>query len=72
MEFDAAGWATGMWLLAFIFVAVLTLLWILIPFAIFGIKDLLREQIRLQQRTNAILAELVTGHRDGVWPEPRK
>ena len=35
---------------------VLSILWILVPFAVFGIKGLLRRQIEEQRRTNELLA----------------
>ena len=35
---------------------VLAILWILVPFAVFGIKGLLRRQIEEQRRTNELLA----------------
>lgn len=37
---------------------VLSILWILVPFAVFGIKGLLRRQIEEQRRTNEWLATL--------------
>lgn len=37
-------------------VAVLSLVWLLVPFAIFGIKGLLREILAEQRRTNALLS----------------
>ena len=40
-------------------VLVLTLIWIFVPFAIFGIKTLLRESIAEQRKTNELLAQLV-------------
>lgn len=41
-----------------LFVALLTILWILVPFAIFGIKPLLRELIREQKATQALLTTI--------------
>lgn len=46
-------------------------LWILMPFAVFGTKDLLRELIREQKKTNEILvaeARRVRA-RDGYTPD---
>lgn len=40
-----------LWLLAF----VVAVLWILMPFAVFGTKDLLRQLLREQKRTNELL-----------------
>lgn len=53
---DAA--ATGMdalMIAAAIFALILTILWILVPFAVFGIKPLLRQLIAEQRRTNDLL-----------------
>ncbi len=47
-------------LIAVLFGIVLSILWILVPFAIFGIKPLLRQLIAEQQRSNALLAQLAS------------
>ena len=39
------------------FLLVLAVLWVLTPFAIFGVKDLLLTLIREQQKTNKLLHE---------------
>lgn len=41
-----------------LFVALLAILWILVPFAIFGIKPLLRDLIREQKATQALLTTI--------------
>lgn len=41
-----------------IFSIILGILWILVPFAIFGIKPLLRELIREQRATQALLTTI--------------
>lgn len=41
------------------FLIVLAILWLLVPFAIFGIKGLLRDLIQEQRRTNALLSGMV-------------
>ncbi|MDR7192404.1 hypothetical protein [Luteimonas terrae] len=41
-----------------LFVLVLGILWILVPFAIFGIKPLLRDLIREQKTTQALLTTI--------------
>lgn len=41
-----------------LFALVLAILWILVPFAIFGIKPLLRELIREQKATQALLTTI--------------
>lgn len=43
------------WIVAF----VIAVLWLLLPFAVFGLKDLVRELIKEQKRTNVML-ELAT------------
>ena len=48
---------------------ILVLIWIVLPFAVFGIKDLLREIIAEQKKTNELLkGTLKTG--DGFKPAP--
>ncbi|MBT9462529.1 hypothetical protein [Hydrogenophaga sp.] len=42
-------------LLLGLLVLLIAILWILMPFAIFGTKDLLRELIREEKKTNEIL-----------------
>ena len=41
-----------------IFLVILGILWILVPFAVFGIKPLLRELIREQRATQALLTTI--------------
>lgn len=50
---DAIGF--GLLIAGLLLALVLAVLWTLMPFAIFGTKDLLRELIREQRRTNEIL-----------------
>jgi hypothetical protein len=50
---DAIGF--GLLIAGLLLALVLAILWTLMPFAIFGTKDLLRELIREQRRTNEIL-----------------
>lgn len=47
---------TGIGLL-YLFGLVLIVVWIILPFAIFGTKPLLRELIQEQRRTNDLLAK---------------
>lgn len=48
----------GVFMLAIvILVIVIAVLWILMPFAIFGTKDLLRELVKEQKRTNDLLEQ---------------
>lgn len=69
---DGMGAIGGVFILALgLLVIVIAVLWILMPFAIFGTKDLLRELIREQRKTNEILiaeAKRVRA-RDGYRPE---
>lgn len=48
-------------LLITLFSILVLILWILVPFAIFGIKPLLRELIAEQRRTNQLLSQVATG-----------
>ncbi len=54
-----------------VLIAVLWILWALMPFAVFGTKDLLRELIREQRKTNELLlAEAKrTRAREGFRPD---
>jgi biopolymer transport protein ExbB/TolQ len=54
MEVAAAGMSVVVLILALLGLLI-AVLWILMPFAIFGTKDLLRELIREQKKTNEIL-----------------
>jgi hypothetical protein len=56
----------------FLFLLLLAVLWVLVPFAIFGIKGLLRDLIHAQNRNNELVLEMMTGIRDGTWPETKK
>ena len=60
----------GVMLLLGLLVVLIGILWILMPFAIFGTKDLLRELIREQKKTNEILIAEVkrVRARDGHQP----
>jgi hypothetical protein len=45
----------GMIIVISLLCLLIAILWILMPFAVFGTKDLLRELIREQKKTNEIL-----------------
>lgn len=47
------------WLIAVVFGLLLIVCWIVLPFAVLGIKPLMREQIAASKRTNALLEQLV-------------
>lgn len=48
-------------LVAIIFAVVLAICWIVLPFALIGTKPLLRQLLHEQERTNALLRELIAG-----------
>lgn len=52
---DAAAGMSVVLLILALLGLLIAVLWILMPFAIFGTKDLLRELIREQKKTNEIL-----------------
>ncbi len=45
--------------LVLVAIGVLLVLWMALPFAVFGIKDLVREAIEEQKRTNRLLESLI-------------
>ena len=54
MDTTFTGWiGIALWVLGFI----IAVLWVLMPFAIFGTKPLMRELIAEQRRTNRLLEE---------------
>lgn len=57
--------ASGVGLIAILFAIVLAILWLLVPFAIFGIKPLLRSILRELQIRNGTLPE------NGAGPEEK-
>ena len=54
-----------------IFGLILTVLWILVPFALFGIKPLLRELIAEQRRANELSARIAATPAQVVVADPR-
>jgi hypothetical protein len=53
------GEITGLFgFVGFCFLVVLSILWILVPFAIFGVKPLLRDLLAEQRKANALLMEI--------------
>jgi hypothetical protein len=56
---------------AAIFGLILTVLWILVPFALFGIKPLLRELIAEQRRANELAARIAATPTQVVVADPR-
>jgi hypothetical protein len=59
-----AAWAVAVFFI--LSIAVLTVLWIALPFSIFGIKDLLRELIEEQRKTNALIRDFKKEKSGGV------
>lgn len=58
----SAGAAAGSFFgLAWLFMLVLAILWLLVPFAVFGIKGLLRQLLAEQRRTNELLSQIAVG-----------
>ena len=58
MDPSAASGLAAFGLVGTLFFVLLAILWLLVPFAIFGIKPLLRELITEQRKTQALLAEI--------------
>lgn len=54
-----------------IFGLILAVLWILVPFALFGIKPLLRELIAEQRRANELSARIAASPSTVVVADPR-
>jgi threonine/homoserine/homoserine lactone efflux protein len=57
--------AAWVYTLAALFIVLLLVLWVLLPFAIFGMKDLLRKLLREQTHTNTLL-ERLAGARSAI------
>lgn len=55
---SAGGFGALVIIVGFVFGVVLLVVWIVLPFAVLGIKHLLRELVREQQRTNQLLQAL--------------
>ena len=53
------GISAGLGVLVIIFLFILAILWFLLPFAIFGTKDLLKELIIETKKNNDLLAQLM-------------
>ena len=51
-----ASGAAAIGVVGFLFLLMLGVLWILVPFAVFGIKPLLRQLLEEQRRTNQLLS----------------
>lgn len=58
-------------IIAAIFGLILTVLWILVPFALFGIKPLLRELVAEQRRANELSARIAAAPPQVVVADPR-
>jgi hypothetical protein len=56
----------GMGVIGMLLLLFIAILWILMPFAVFGTKDLIEEQIKQQKRTNELLEQLA---KNGTPPQ---
>ncbi len=54
-----SGASAGLGLLVVLFLVILAILWFFLPFAIFGTKDLIEQQIKEQKETNKLLKQLL-------------
>lgn len=54
---DAEGWTLGLYIIGWALALTTAIYWLFVPFAIFGIKPLLRELIAEQRKTNELLAK---------------
>ena len=57
----------GAYLALVVLCVVIAALWILLPFAVFGMKDLLRDVLKEQRRTNELLHKMLP---PGSEPKP--
>ncbi len=62
--------ATAFAIFLVISLCVLIILWIAMPFSVFGIKDLMREAIEEQKKTNQLLKALVKRDVEGEAEKP--
>ena len=62
----------GVMVFVWLFGLVLLVAWIALPFAMFGIKPLLRELISLTKETNRLLKEGTTRQAPSSWTTPDK
>lgn len=53
-----AGIGATAWLLIFMFCLLLAVLWIALPFAVFGLKPMVRDLLNEHKRTNELLSAL--------------
>lgn len=65
------GLGVGASVVVVLFLIVLAVLWGLLPFAVFGIKDVVRDATREQKRTNELLQQVLAEQkRAHVAPPP--
>ncbi|HYQ22339.1 hypothetical protein [Stenotrophomonas sp.] len=57
--------------LATLFTLVVAIIWILVPFAIFGVRRVLGELLAEQRRTNALLEQIGGDRIPPPQPEPQ-
>lgn len=53
----ATGIGSGLYVVLVVLGVVLLVLWVLLPFAVFAMKDVLRKLLKEQQRTNELLMQ---------------
>ncbi len=70
MDSNAAAGLAGLSMMASLFFVILGILWILVPFAIFGIKPLLKDLIQQQERTHKLLEAGLVAREAAVAPAP--
>jgi hypothetical protein len=56
---DSSGVGGTLYLLLWLFAIIVLVLWVLLPFAVFGMKPLLREAVREQAETRRVLERLL-------------
>lgn len=50
--------AAGIYMVLIVLAIIVAILWILLPFAVFGLKDLMRKVLSEQRRTNELLERI--------------
>lgn len=63
-----AGLVGSLGLIGILLLIVVAILWVLMPFAIFGIKDLARAVITQQKTTNKLLEQLLAQRGENIEP----
>lgn len=61
---SSGGLSAGVMLVLVLLGLLIAVLWVLLPFAVFGLKNLVRQAIAEQQRTSETLARIEAALRD--------